>query len=49
MANTEIRLIMFFSAKDGKVLYSQPKQDLALTVALTMSFLLQKTGLNGRK
>ena len=26
MANTEIRLIIFFSAKDGEDLYSQQKQ-----------------------
>ena len=27
MVNTEIRLIIFFSAKDGEALYSQQKQD----------------------
>ena len=27
MANTEIRLIIFFVAKDGEALYSQQKQD----------------------
>ena len=27
MVNTEIRLIMFFAAKDGKALYSQQIQD----------------------
>ena len=27
MVNTEIRLIIFFAAKDGEVLYSQQKQD----------------------
>ena len=31
MVNTEIRLIIFFAAKDGEVLYSQQKQDLELT------------------
>ena len=31
MANTEIRLIIFFAAKDGEVLYSQQKQDQELT------------------
>ena len=31
MANTEIRLIAFFVAKDGKAIYSQQKQDLHLT------------------
>ena len=33
MANTEIRLIIFFAAKDGEVLYSQQKQNWELTVA----------------
>ena len=33
MPNTEIRLIIFFTAKDGKALYSQQKQDWELTVA----------------
>ena len=33
MANTEIRLIIFFAAKDGEALYSQQKQDLELTVS----------------
>ena len=32
MVNTEIRLIIFFAAKDGEALYSQQKQDLELTV-----------------
>ena len=31
MANTEIRLVMFFAAKDGEALYSQQKQDWELT------------------
>ena len=31
MVNTEIRLIIFFEAKDGKALYSQQKQDQELT------------------
>ena len=34
--NTEIRLIIFFAAKDGEVLYSQQKQDRELTVAQIM-------------
>ena len=33
MVNTEIRLIVFFAAEDGEVLYSQQKQDRELTVA----------------
>ena len=40
MVNTEIRLIIFFATKDGEVLYSQQKQDWALTVAQTMNSLL---------
>ena len=31
MINTEIRLIIFFAAKDGEALYSQQKQDWELT------------------
>ena len=33
MVNTEIRLIIFFAAKDEEALYSQQKQDPELTVA----------------
>ena len=40
MVNTEIRLITFFAATDGKALYNQQKQDLELTVAEIMSSLL---------
>ena len=49
MANTEIRLIMFFAAKDGEALYSQQKQDQELTVAQIMKFLLPNSYLNWRK
>ena len=45
MANTEIRLIMFFAVQDGEALYSQQKQDLELTVAQIMSSLLQNSSL----
>ena len=38
--NTKIRLIIFFGAKDGEVLYSQQKQDWELTVAQIMNSLL---------
>ena len=38
MVNTEIRLIIFFAAKDGEALYSQQKQDLELTVAQIINF-----------
>ena len=41
MANTKIRLIIFFAAKDGEALYSQQKQDRELTVAQIMNSLLQ--------
>ena len=40
MVNTEIKLIIFFVAKDGEALYSQQKQDLELSVAQIMSSLL---------
>ena len=43
MANTEIKLIVFFAAKDGEALYSQQKQDLELTVAQTMNTLFQNS------
>ena len=39
--NTEIRLIIFFAAKDGEALYSQQKQDQELTVAQITNSLLQ--------
>ena len=42
MVNTEIRLIIFFAAKDGKALYSQQKQDQEPTVAQIMNSLLPK-------
>ena len=37
--NTEIRLIIFFAAKDGEAVYSQQKQDQELTVAQIMNSL----------
>ena len=46
MVNTEIRLIIFFSAKDGEALYIQQKQDQDLTVAQIMSSLLPNSDLN---
>ena len=46
MANTKIRLIIFFAAKDGEVLYSQQKQDWELIVAQTMNSLLSNSDLN---
>ena len=49
MVNTEIRLIIFFAAKDGEALYSQQKQDQELSVAQIMNSLLQNKDLNWRK
>ena len=46
MVNTEIRLIIFFAAKDGEALYSQQKQDQELMVAQIMYSLLQNLDLN---
>ena len=37
MANTEIRLIIFFAAEDEEALYRQQKQYLELTVAQLIS------------
>ena len=44
--NTEIRLLIFFAAKDGEALYSQQKQDQELTVAQIMNSLLPDSDLN---
>ena len=41
MANTEIKLIIFFAAGDTEDLCSQQKQDRELTVAQIMNSLLQ--------
>ena len=49
MVNTEIRLIIFFAAKDEEGLYSQQKQDQELTVAQIMNSLLPNSDLNRRK
>ena len=46
MVNTEIRLIIFFEAKDGEALYSQQKQDWELTVVQIMNSLLPNSDLN---
>ena len=39
LVNTEIRLIIFFAAKNGEALYSQQKQDRELTVVQIMNSL----------
>ena len=41
MVNTDIRLIIFFAAKDGQGLYSQQKQDQKLTELLIAKFRLK--------
>ena len=46
MVNTKIRLIIFFAADYGEVLYSQQKQVQELTVAQIMNTLLQNSDLN---
>ena len=46
MVNTEIRLVIFFAAKDGEALYSQQKQDQELTMAqiIKIRLKLKKVG-----
>ena len=46
MVNTEIRLIIFFAAKDAEALYSQQNQDRELAVAQIMNSLLPDLDLN---
>ena len=49
MVDIEIRLILFFAAKDGEALYRQQKQNQKLTVSEIMNSLLPNSDLNGRK
>ena len=46
MVNAEIRLIIFFAAKDGEALYSQEKRDQEVTVAQIMNSLLPSSDLD---
>ena len=46
VVNTEIKLVIFFGAKDGEAPHSQHKQDLELTVAEIVSSLLQNSDSN---
>ena len=46
MVITDIRLIIFFAAKDGEALYIEQKQDWELTVVEIMNSLLQNSDLN---
>ena len=49
MLSTEIRLFIFFAAKDEEALYSQQKQDWEVTVAQIINPLLPNSDLNLRK
>ena len=49
MADTEIRLIISFAAKDREALYSQQKQDLKLTVTSDHEPLIAKFRLTMKK
>ena len=49
MVNTEIRLIIFFAAKDGQTPYSQQKQDQDLTVAQIINSLIARFRLKLKK
>ena len=46
MVNIKIRLIIFFAAKDGELLYCQQKEDLELILAQTINSLLPNSDLN---
>ena len=46
MVNTEIKVTIFFAAKDGEALFTQQKQDWELTVAQIMNSLLPNSDLN---
>ena len=49
MANTEIRVIIFFAAKNGEALHSQQKQDWERTVAQIMRSFIVKFRLKLKK
>ena len=49
MVNTEIRLIIFFAAKDGEALHNQQKLGQELTVAQIMNVLIAKFRLKLKK
>ena len=45
MANTEIRLSIFFAAKDGKALYSRQKQDQEqITTQIMAHIMIEESG-----
>ena len=49
MVNTKIRLIIFFAAKDGEILYHQQKQDLELNCGSDHELLIAKFRLKLKK
>ena len=49
MVNTEIRLIMFFTAKDEEALYSQQKTRLGADCGSDHELLITKFGLKLKK
>ena len=49
MVNTEIRLIIFFAAKDGEALYSQQKQNQELNCGSDHELLIAKFRLKMKK
>ena len=49
MVDTEIRLIIFFAAKDGEALHSQQEQDQEVTVAQIIKLLIAKFRLKLKK
>ena len=49
MVNTEIRLIVFFAAKDGEVLYSQKKTRLGADCGSDHELLIAKFRLKEKK
>ena len=49
MVNTEIRLIIFFAAKDGKALYSQQKTKLGADCGSDHELLIAKVRLKLKK
>ena len=46
MVKIEVRLIIFFAAKDGEAQYSQQEKDQELTVAQIINFLLPNSDVN---
>ena len=49
MVNTEIRLTIFFAAKDGEALDSQQKQELTVTQIMNHELLIAKFRLKLKK